>query len=394
MNKLIITMISVLFINSIMSSTVFGEDAPAPPTISSEAAIILEADSGQILFDKNADVPMYPASLTKIATAIYAIETGNLDDIVTVSSKAREVDGTRVYLEDGEKVTLKKLLQGLLINSGNDAGVAIAEHLSGSVEQFADDINKYLKNVIGIENTNFENPHGLFDPNHVTTAEDLAKITQYAMHNEVFREIFGTQELEWQGESWDTTLYSHHKIVKGEIPYEEVTGGKNGYVDQSGFTLATTAENNQLDLIVVTLKSSSEAIAYQDTVSLLDFGFNHFVTSSIAEGKTFDVDGVEFMTKDTLFYTYPKSGQVHTEVNKDGILEVMAQDGTVLASYELDSTEVAAAAEVKKSTASEESNPSFFDGLSDHLLFVLAALAFGIVILFYRQTRKVSSRRG
>ncbi|WP_243298456.1 D-alanyl-D-alanine carboxypeptidase family protein [Bacillus litorisediminis] len=389
MNKLIITMISVLFINSIMSSTVFGEDAPAPPTISSEAAIILEADSGQILFDKNADVPMYPASLTKIATAIYAIETGNLDDIVTVSSKAREVDGTRVYLEDGEKVTLKKLLQGLLINSGNDAGVAIAEHLSGSVEQFADDINKYLKNVIGIENTNFENPHGLFDPNHVTTAEDLAKITQYAMHNEVFREIFGTQELEWQGESWDTTLYSHHKIVKGEIPYEEVTGGKNGYVDQSGFTLATTAENNQLDLIVVTLKSSSEAIAYQDTVSLLDFGFNHFVTSSIAEGKTFDVDGVEFMTKDTLFYTYPKSGQVHTEVNKDGVLEVMAQDGTVLASYELDSTEVAAAAEVKKSTASEESNPSVFDGLSDHLLFVLAALAFGIVILFYRQTRKV-----
>ncbi|WP_243355712.1 D-alanyl-D-alanine carboxypeptidase family protein [Bacillus litorisediminis] len=389
MNKLIITMISVLFINSIMSSTVFGEDAPAPPTISSEAAIILEADSGQILFDKNADVPMYPASLTKIATAIYAIETGNLDDIVTVSSKAREVDGTRVYLEDGEKVTLKKLLQGLLINSGNDAGVAIAEHLSGSVEQFADDINKYLKNVIGIENTNFENPHGLFDPNHVTTAEDLAKITQYAMHNEVFREIFGTQELEWQGESWDTTLYSHHKIVKGEIPYEEVTGGKNGYVDQSGFTLATTAENNQLDLIVVTLKSSSEAIAYQDTVSLLDFGFNHFVTSSIAEGKTFDVEGVEFMTKDTLFYTYPKSGQVHTEVNKDGILEVMAQDGTVLASYELDSTEVAAAAEVKKSTASEESNPSVFDGLSDHLLFVLAALAFGIVILFYRQTRKV-----
>ena len=372
-----------------MSSTVFGEDAPAPPTISSEAAIILEADSGQILFDKNADVPMYPASLTKIATAIYAIETGNLDDIVTVSSKAREVDGTRVYLEDGEKVTLKKLLQGLLINSGNDAGVAIAEHLSGSVEQFADDINKYLKNVIGIENTNFENPHGLFDPNHVTTAEDLAKITQYAMHNEVFREIFGTQELEWQGESWDTTLYSHHKIVKGEIPYEEVTGGKNGYVDQSGFTLATTAENNQLDLIVVTLKSSSEAIAYQDTVSLLDFGFNHFVTSSIAEGKTFDVDGVEFMTKDTLFYTYPKSGQVHTEVNKDGTLEVMAQDGTVLASYELDSTEVAAAAEVKKSTASEESNPSVFDGLSDHLLFVLAALAFGIVILFYRQTRKV-----
>src|SRR5699024_3158459 len=118
------------------------------------------------------------------------IEKGGIDETVTVSKKARNTEGAKVFLEDGEQVSLKKLIQGLLINSGNDAGVAIAEHLSGSVEQFSSDINEYLSNIIGLKDTNFENPHGLFNPNHVTTAADLANITQYAMNNHLFREIF------------------------------------------------------------------------------------------------------------------------------------------------------------------------------------------------------------
>ncbi|GAB3797637.1 hypothetical protein GCM10028868_19200 [Virgibacillus kimchii] len=148
--------------------------------------------------------------MTKIATAIFAIENGDLDDLVTVSSYARNTEGSSVYLEEGETVPLKKLIQGLMINSGNDAGVAIAEHMSGSVEQFSSDLNEYLQENVGVQHTNFENPHGLFDPNHVTTAEDLANITLYAMGNELFREINNTKELNWEGESWDTTLYNHH----------------------------------------------------------------------------------------------------------------------------------------------------------------------------------------
>lgn len=155
--------------------------------LESEAAIMIDSKTGAVLYEKNANKQMYPASLTKIATAIYAIEIGELDDVVTVSEKARSIEGTGVYLEEGEQVTLKKLLQGLLINSGNDAGIAIAEHLSGSVQQFSSDINIYLKIVIGVNNINFENPHGLFGPEHVTTPEDLAKITQYAIRNETFR---------------------------------------------------------------------------------------------------------------------------------------------------------------------------------------------------------------
>lgn len=184
MKKLSVVSAIFIMINTFIGSSVFGKmDDPTLPILSSEAAIVMEATTGEVLYEKNAQSQMYPASLTKIATAIYAIENGNLNDSVTINEKARNTEGTRVYLEVGEQVTLEKLLQGLLINSGNDAGVAIAEHISGSVELFASDLNSYLKDVIGLQNTNLENPHGLFDPQHMTTAEDLAELTRYAMKN-------------------------------------------------------------------------------------------------------------------------------------------------------------------------------------------------------------------
>lgn len=174
LNKKIVfvLMISLLF-NLVFDSKAMATDFSEGPTITSEAAILIEEKTGRILYKKNSDLKMYPASLTKVATAIYAIERGNLEDIVTVSQHARKVDGTRVYLEEGEKVPLKKLIQGLLINSGNDAGVAIAEHLDGSEEEFAINVNSYLKEI-GLQNTNFTNPHGLFNPDHTTTAGNNA----------------------------------------------------------------------------------------------------------------------------------------------------------------------------------------------------------------------------
>src|SRR5699024_10916061 len=221
--------------------------------------------------------------------------------VVTVSKNARGTIGSSVYLVEGEKVSLKKLLQGLLINSGNDAGVAIAEHLSGNLEQFSTDINEYLRGKIGVYNTNFENPHGVFDPKHVTTAEDLAKITQYAIENEEFKEIFGTTELAWNGEGWDTTLYKHHKLMR-EMKYEGVTGGKTGYVEQSGFTLATTAERDNLSLVVITLNSNLQQESYNDTINLLDYTFENFQTSRIPAEMTFEVEGLKSKASKDIFY--------------------------------------------------------------------------------------------
>ena len=129
--------------------------------IISDAAILMDTQSGAILFSKNENKRMFPASLTKIATAIYALEKGNLEDIVKVSGDASDIDGTRVYLIEGEEVSLRKLIQGMIINSGNDAAVAIAEHLDLSPEQFSENLNLFLKDL-GALNTNFTNPHGLF----------------------------------------------------------------------------------------------------------------------------------------------------------------------------------------------------------------------------------------
>ncbi|MDF1511039.1 D-alanyl-D-alanine carboxypeptidase [Robertmurraya sp. DFI.2.37] len=246
-----IFIISIL-LNLVFQSITIAEKPNEGPKIISEAAILIEESSGRVLYEKNAERLMYPASLTKVATAIYAIEKGNLEDLVTVSERARQVDGTRVYLEVGEKVSLRKLIQGLLINSGNDAGVAIAEYLDGSEEEFAASINDYLQGI-GLNRTHFVNPHGLFNPDHTTTARDLAVITQYSMKNADFREIFGTKELKWDGEVWDTTIYNHHKLMR-ERPYEGITGGKTGFVDESKHTLITTAKRDNMSVIAVVLK--------------------------------------------------------------------------------------------------------------------------------------------
>ncbi|GGF13221.1 hypothetical protein GCM10010954_09900 [Halobacillus andaensis] len=272
---ILIIMISFL-LASIPEIHTSGETSEEkPPELLSEAAIVIDKDSGLTLFEKNAEREMYPASLTKMATAIYAIETGELEDVVTVSEEATSVEGTKVYLEEGEEVSLEKLVQGLLINSGNDAGAAIAEHMAGDEERFAEELNKYLEEKVGLDHTNFTNPHGLYDEDHVTTAADLAKLTKYALKNPEFKEYFGTKELEWEGESWETTILSHHKLLMDNNS-SDITGGKTGYVDKSGTTLSTSASKNGREVIVITLKSDSQNIAYTETRKLIDYAFENF----------------------------------------------------------------------------------------------------------------------
>ncbi len=246
--------------------------------LNSEAAILMDATTGQILFNQNASKQMYPASITKMITGLIAIEQGDLAETVSVSKKATEVIGTTVYLLEDEEVELKRLVKGLLINSGNDAGTAIAEHLAGSERMFSSTMNDFVKKI-GVRNSNFTNPHGLFDENHYTTAYDMAKIAQYAMKNDLFKKIVGTRELEWNGEGWETTLYNHHRLIDN---FEGVTGIKNGYVSKSGFTLVTSAERNGVELIAVTLNADSADIGYDDTMRLLNHGFDNYLNSNQA----------------------------------------------------------------------------------------------------------------
>lgn len=335
MSKYISLFICVLFLFSSQIPSFAAENNTLD--VKSEAAVVLDTETGAVLYSKNPDERLYPASLTKIATAIYAIEKGNLDDIVTVSKNAASQEGTRVYLVEGEKVTLKKLIQGMLINSGNDAAVAVAEHIDGSVDRFAENINKYLRTNIGVYNTHFTNPNGLYDPNHYTTAMDLALITNYAKKNQVFSDIFGTKELPWNGQSWKTTLITHHRMLKGEIPCPGVTisGGKTGFVEESKSTLATTAENGKIKLTAIILKSANQQTEYNETKGLLNYSFNAYKHTVVNHFDIFKNGKKEFFPKGNTVVTEPIIGS-KKNVDSHGLLSIKSSSGQIVQTVKLE----------------------------------------------------------
>ncbi|ANC75541.1 hypothetical protein ABE65_001135 [Fictibacillus phosphorivorans] len=302
------------------------------PEIKSESAVMIDAKTGDILYQKNSSEQMYPASITKIVTGILAIESGKLDDTVVVSSDAVRAEGTRVYLMEDEQVPLKKLVQGLLINSGNDAAVAIAEYMAGDVDSFADQMNAFAKKV-GADNTHFVNPNGLFDEEHYTTAEDMAKITQYAMQNEEFREIVSTKELPWVGEGWETTLRNHHQLL---WDYPGTIGVKNGYVDESKHTLVTAVSRDNLDVIIVTMKAPTSRAAYWDTMALGDYGFANFERQTLSAGMKIEaLNGKTYPLKEDLTVTLPKGEEPVQEVSSDGELQLKDASGNKLLTHTL-----------------------------------------------------------
>lgn len=187
---------SLLFLTSVSQAYATDELSTG---LTAKGAIVLDMQSGQILYDHNKDDKAFPASITKVMTCILALEKSDLHALVTTSQLAREQEGNRVYLEIGEQEPMEQMLYGLMLNSGNDAAVAIAEHISGSVEKFADLMNEKAKQL-GATNTHFVTPNGLHDENHYTTPSDMALIANYAMKNSKFREIVATEYYDWHGQ--------------------------------------------------------------------------------------------------------------------------------------------------------------------------------------------------
>lgn len=298
------------------------EDEDRINHLNSETAVLMDGETGQILFEKDADKRMYPASITKIASAIMTLETGNLDENTTISRETTEVEGTSVYLIEGETLSIEQLVKGMLINSGNDAGSAIAEHYSGSDEAFAEDMTTYLKEKTGIEDTSFKNPHGLHHPDHYTTASDMAEITKYAMENEEFRELSETKEFAWSSEGWDTTIINHHRLL---FSNEHVTGGKNGFVRAAGNTLVTTAEKDGQELIAVVLNADGSTNADADTTALLNEGFTAFEEREIESGVMETEDGIKYDIP-SLQYQARKDANVEVTVKKGGFLTVLDEE--------------------------------------------------------------------
>jgi D-alanyl-D-alanine carboxypeptidase/D-alanyl-D-alanine carboxypeptidase (penicillin-binding protein 5/6) len=363
------------------------------PDIKSESAVMIDAKTGDVLYQKNSTDQMYPASITKIVTGILAIESGKLEESVIVSSEAAKADGTRVYLLEGEQVPLKKLVQGLLINSGNDAAIAIAEYMAGDVASFADQMNEFAKKV-GAENTHFVNPNGLFDVEHYTTAEDMAKITQYAMENEVFREIVSTKELPWVGEGWETTLRNHHQLL---WDYPGTTGVKNGYVNESKHTLVTSVSRDNLDVIIVTLKAPSSRAAYWDTMTIGDYGFSNFERQTLSAGTEIQAEtGEAYPLKEDLSVTMPIGEKPIQDVTSDGELQLKNAEGEVLLSHTLfKEAKKEAAAASKEEPVEEEESPTFMQTAVKASVFLYGGLLLllGFLVILRMRSQRQKHRK-
>ena len=249
-------------------------------TLVASAAVVMDLTSGQTIFAKNPDSPMYPASTTKVMTAILVIESGRLDDTVTVNTADVQVSGTRIGLAPGERITLRDLAYGLLLSSGNDAAQAIARNVAGSQERFVTWMNvKAIR--LGCTNTHFANPHGLPDPEHYTSARDLGRIMRYAMTLPEFRRITATR-LYTSRSSWALrNFYNKNKLL---ARYPGTTGGKPGYTHVAQQTLVASARRADHELVVVCLHSRGRAL-WTDAMRLFDLGFRRITSAGASEAR-------------------------------------------------------------------------------------------------------------
>lgn len=254
--------------------------------VSAKSAILIEQHSRRVLFAKDAYTKRRIASITKIMTAILAIESGKMDDTVTVSARAVRTEGSSIYLRQGEKIKLRDLVYGLMLRSGNDAAVAIAEHVGGSVEGFVFLMNKKAAEI-GMRDTEFANPHGLDDAeNHYSTAYDMALLMQYAMKNEEFRRISGTKVYRAPappGEDGARVWRNKNKLLTSL--YEYCTGGKTGYTKRAHRTLVTTASKGGIDLIAVTLDAPDD---WNDHIAMYEYGFSHYHIAKVSSERVVD----------------------------------------------------------------------------------------------------------
>ena len=247
---------------------------------SAKACVVIDQYSGRILLEHNADTPLPMASTTKVMTALLAIERGNLDDPVTAGHNAFGVPGTSIYLSQGETLTLEQMLYGLMLASGNDAAVAIAEHIGGTVEDFCRLMTARAAEL-GCTNTVFLTPHGLPCEGHYTTAHDLALIAREAMTHDIFRQIVSTTraKIPWDGRDYDRVLNNKNRLL---TTYEGATGIKTGYTRKAGRCLVFGAEREGMAVIGVVLncpdwfgeaaRLMDEAFARWDAMTLLSAG--------------------------------------------------------------------------------------------------------------------------
>ena len=322
----------ILFITIISNKNIYAD-----LSLSCSSDILIDAESGRVLYGHQENKKIYPASLTKLLTALTALDLGDLDDILIVDEKTPyEVDGSHIALEPKEELSLYDLLHGLLIASGNDAADVIAKNYSSYEGEFLELMNEKAREL-GALNSNFVNPHGLHDDNHYTTAYDLSIIAKEAYDKEIIKEIIGKNKY-----TIDITnikkearhLISTNKLLVGtgygnqiiinnswvNMKYEGATGMKTGYTPKAGSCLIGSAERDGISLITVVIKGSTTEV-YTDTHKLLNYGFDNFEKINLVYANEF-IKNLDISSGDSKYLSLITSEDLYTVINKDKLNEI------------------------------------------------------------------------
>lgn len=281
--------------------------ASEPFTVAAKGAALIDADSGRVLFGQDEDRMLPMASTTKVMTTLLALEHASLDEPVTAGKNAAGVTGTSLYLSEGETLSMEHMLYGLMLRSGNDAAVAVAEHVAGSVPAFADMMNERAEAIDA--DAHFVNPHGLDAEGHRISALGLALVMREAMKNETFRQITGTQRkvIPWVGNEYSRVLENKNKLLK---TYEGATGGKTGYTGKAGRCLVFSAERDGLSLIGAVLNCPTW---FDTATAMLDYGFENFRTESALDAGQ-SVDALPVLGGDSETVAVVAEGPLRTAV--------------------------------------------------------------------------------
>jgi len=288
-------MLVTFFLLLMIAPIAVAQEFPVPPAVTAGSVVMINADTGQVLYSVNPDERRAMASTTKMMTALLIIENcKDLNAVVATSQRAAEVGESSIFLQTGETLTVYEMLNGMLIQSGNDAATALAEYEAGTVEAFADQMNIKAAQL-GMTNTHFTNPHGLDDPNHYTTAADFAKLGRELMKYPQICEIVKRSEytIPWPGQPWPRSLVNHNHMLD---VYPFITGIKTGYTDAAEQCIVTSASENGVSLIISYLGGKSLGQRDSEVVSLARFGFDSY------SQKTVIVSGTEYASVEVPFY--------------------------------------------------------------------------------------------
>lgn len=357
MKKLISIIITAFVIISAVPSAVFATSAP--PAITGETGVVIDAKTGRVLYDNKMNEQRYPASTTKVITALLTLEHLDLDKVVTIDAETPFTEGSRIYLLEGEQVTVEQLLYALMLESANDAAVALGKEIAGSIPAFAEMMNQKAKEL-GAKNTNFVNPNGLHEPEHVSTAYDLAMIAREAMKNEKFRELVTTYRYIIPATNKQDTryLYNTNRLiydertkvivngVKRPAKYEGVTGIKTGYTSHAGGSLISGAIRGDTEVISVVMKSTDLG-RFADSIALLDYAFDNYKSVMAMEAETIlgeipvsrgSVKKVEVVAASTAYATLPVEASesvINTKIKLDETVRAPVVQGQKVGEVEI-----------------------------------------------------------